>query len=97
MSGLCHPLLGLTDDEAVLIPPAELDRMERDALIAFKVARRYSYLQWSYLVESHNEADPEDRAKRRALCVSGKHDWRKLPMDRCLVCQRCLSYKLEQP
>lgn len=96
MSQLCSPLLDLTDDEVVRLAPDQIDQLERDALRAFKATRRYTQRQWSYLVETHNDSDPSDREKRRAVCVrSGKHDWRGLPMDGCRVCQRCLSYTTE--
>lgn len=98
MSRLCSPLLDLTDEEAVLIPPDELDRLEAEALHRFRATRRYDHRQWGYLVETWNDATPEERQDRRDVCVrAGGHDWRRMPMDAVRVCQRCLTYRFEDP
>lgn len=96
MTTLCSPLLGLTDKEAALIGPDELDRLEADALREFKAARKYTHRQWDYLVETWNDLTPEERRRRSATCArTGRHDWRKLPMAGAKVCQRCCSYMME--
>lgn len=98
MSALCSPLLDLSDEEAVRLSPEALDRLEADALQRFRAARRYDYVQWAYLVETWNDLDPEDRKARHAVCArTGRHDWRGMPMDGVKVCQRCVTYKMEDP
>lgn len=91
------PLLNLSDDELAALSPAEVERLERAALVAFQTARKLTRRQWDAMVEGWNDLPPDERRLRHAYCARHRHDWVGLPMDGCRVCRRCCSYRMDEP
>lgn len=87
-------LLALSDDDLLALSPAEVERLERAALVRYQTTRRFTPAMWDVLVTTWNEAMPQERRKRHAYCVRHRHDWVELPMDAAFVCRRCCVYKV---
>lgn len=89
-------LLVLDDAQLAGLTPSDVRRLELAALRRFNTTPRFDHGQWDHLVETWNDAMPNERQRRHAYCRQHGHQWVALPMDSAQVCRRCVQYRVEE-
>lgn len=88
-------LMALDDEQLATLTPSDVRRLELAALRRFNTTPRFDHGQWSHLVETWNDAMPNERQQRHDYCKRNGHQWVSLPMEGAQVCRRCVTYRVE--